>query len=220
MTQIWPVKVHTGLRVRMRDGARAMSASTTACDQDDSLREGISTHTAAWLLGEPLADYRDEYPPVVPYLHVSHAMLSTTVRAVDLRLWATCDPCNSHEVPRHWFRATALFALRCGKAAIGMADGLRVSRVQRRGQNDRPKAVPAANKCTLAAERSHVQPVAPDDPDPFTPLRLVVAHSLPAPETLAQPTVAWITGRMHRNPGVHPAGRGQPQPFALHSVQS
>jgi hypothetical protein len=26
MTQIWPVKVHTGVRVRMRDGVELMSA--------------------------------------------------------------------------------------------------------------------------------------------------------------------------------------------------
>ncbi len=66
MTRIWPVKVHTGVRVRMRDGVE-LNVRVTRPDAPGRF-PGVMEYHPYRRLGAALPDYRDEYPPVVPYL--------------------------------------------------------------------------------------------------------------------------------------------------------
>jgi predicted acyl esterase len=63
---IYPVKVHTAIRVTMRDGVELNVRIT----RPDALGRfpGVMEYHPYRRLGAALPDYRDEYPPVVPYL--------------------------------------------------------------------------------------------------------------------------------------------------------
>jgi hypothetical protein len=66
MAQILPVKVHTGLRVTMRDGVE-LNVRITRPDAPGRF-PGIVEYHPYRRLAAALPDYRHEYPPVVPYL--------------------------------------------------------------------------------------------------------------------------------------------------------
>jgi uncharacterized protein len=66
MTQILPVKVHTGIRVAMRDGVE-LNVRITRPDAPGRF-PGVMEYHPYRRLAAALPDYRDEYPPVVPYL--------------------------------------------------------------------------------------------------------------------------------------------------------
>jgi hypothetical protein len=66
MTQSWPVKVHTGLRVAMRDGVE-LNVRVTRPDAPGRF-PGIMEYHPYRRLAAALPDYRDEHPPAVPYL--------------------------------------------------------------------------------------------------------------------------------------------------------
>src|SRR4051794_39823316 len=66
MTQIWPVKVQPGVRVRMRDGVE-LNVRVTRPDAPEWFPAVMEYHPYR-RLAAALPDYRDEYPPVVPYL--------------------------------------------------------------------------------------------------------------------------------------------------------
>src|SRR5262245_13608156 len=66
MTQIWPVKVHTGLRMKMRDGVE-LNVRVTRPDAPGRF-PGVMEYHPYRRLAAALPDWRDEYPPVVPYL--------------------------------------------------------------------------------------------------------------------------------------------------------
>jgi predicted acyl esterase len=79
MTQIWPVKVHTGVRVRMRDGVE-LNVRLTRPDAPGRFPAVMEYHPYR-RLAAALPDYRDEYPPVVPYLaERGYAMAQYDVR--------------------------------------------------------------------------------------------------------------------------------------------
>ncbi len=63
---IYPVKVHTGIRVTMRDGVE-LNVRVTRPDAPGRF-PGVMEYHPYRRLGAALPDYRDEYPPVVPYL--------------------------------------------------------------------------------------------------------------------------------------------------------
>jgi predicted acyl esterase len=66
MTQTFPVKVHTGIRVAMRDGVE-LNVRITRPDAPGRF-PGVMEYHPYRRLAAALPDYRDEYPPVVPYL--------------------------------------------------------------------------------------------------------------------------------------------------------
>jgi hypothetical protein len=66
MTQAFPVKVHTGIRVAMRDGVE-LHVRITRPDAPGRF-PGVMEYHPYRRLAAALPDYRDEYPPVVPYL--------------------------------------------------------------------------------------------------------------------------------------------------------
>jgi uncharacterized protein len=66
MTHLWPVKVHAGLRVSMRDGVE-LNVRVTRPDAPGRF-PGVMEYHPYRRLGAALPDYSDEYPPVVPYL--------------------------------------------------------------------------------------------------------------------------------------------------------
>ncbi|HLY90609.1 MAG TPA: CocE/NonD family hydrolase [Acetobacteraceae bacterium] len=63
---IYPVKVHTAIRVTMRDGVE-LNVRVTRPDAPGRF-PGVMEYHPYRRLGAALPDYRDEYPPVVPYL--------------------------------------------------------------------------------------------------------------------------------------------------------
>jgi uncharacterized protein len=63
---IYPVKVHTAIRVAMRDGVE-LNVRVTRPDAPGRF-PGVMEYHPYRRLGAALPDYRDEYPPVVPYL--------------------------------------------------------------------------------------------------------------------------------------------------------
>jgi uncharacterized protein len=101
---------------------------------------------------------------------------------------------NSHEVPSllvpgHVY--TLRFALRHSAYRVAAGHRLRVAIASAEFQNAWPIGQTGGEHGALGrSNASHiVLPVAPDDADPFTPIRSTASpHSLPAPETLAQPT--------------------------------
>jgi predicted acyl esterase len=66
MTQTFPVKVHAGIRVAMRDGVE-LNVRITRPDAPGRF-PGVMEYHPYRRLAAALPDYRDEYPPVVPYL--------------------------------------------------------------------------------------------------------------------------------------------------------
>ena len=66
MTQTFPVKVHAGIRVAMRDGVE-LNVRITRPDAPGRY-PGVMEYHPYRRLAAALPDYRDEYPPVVPYL--------------------------------------------------------------------------------------------------------------------------------------------------------
>ena len=62
----FPVRVITGLRVPMRDGVE-LNVRITRPDAPGRF-PGVVEYNPYRRLGEALPDYRDEFPPVVPYL--------------------------------------------------------------------------------------------------------------------------------------------------------
>jgi predicted acyl esterase len=64
--ELQPVRVHTGLRVMMRDGVE-LNVRITRPDAPGPF-PGVMEYHPYRRLGAALPDYRDEYPPVVPYL--------------------------------------------------------------------------------------------------------------------------------------------------------
>jgi uncharacterized protein len=66
MTQLLPVRVHTGIRVAMRDGVE-LNVRITRPDVPGRF-PGVMEYHPYRRLGVALPDWRDEYPPVVPYL--------------------------------------------------------------------------------------------------------------------------------------------------------
>jgi predicted acyl esterase len=63
---LYPVKVHTAVRVTMRDGVE-LNVRITRPDVPGRF-PGVMEYHPYRRLGAALPDYRDEYPPVVPYL--------------------------------------------------------------------------------------------------------------------------------------------------------
>ncbi len=63
---IYPVKVHTAIRVTMRDGVE-LNVRITRPDAPGRF-PGVMEYHPYRRLGAALPDYRNEYPPVVPYL--------------------------------------------------------------------------------------------------------------------------------------------------------
>ena len=63
---IYPVKVHTGVRVTMRDGVE-LNVRVTRPDAPGRF-PGVMEYHPYRRPGAASPDYRDEYPPVVPYL--------------------------------------------------------------------------------------------------------------------------------------------------------
>jgi uncharacterized protein len=66
MTQLLSVRVHTGIRVAMRDGVE-LNVRITRPDVPGRF-PGVMEYHPYRRLGVALPDWRDEYPPVVPYL--------------------------------------------------------------------------------------------------------------------------------------------------------
>ena len=66
MTQIYPVKVHTRIRVAMRDGVE-LNVRITRPDAPGQF-PGVMEYHPYRRLAAALPDWRDEYPPVVPFL--------------------------------------------------------------------------------------------------------------------------------------------------------
>ena len=66
MTRIFPVKVHTGIRVAMRDGVE-LNVRVTRPDAPGRF-PGVMEYHPYRRLAAALPDWRAEYPPVVPYL--------------------------------------------------------------------------------------------------------------------------------------------------------
>ena len=66
MTQIYPVKVHTRIRVAMRDGVE-LNVRLTRPDAPGRF-PGVMEYHPYRRLAAALPDWRDEYPPVVPFL--------------------------------------------------------------------------------------------------------------------------------------------------------
>ena len=62
----YPVKVHTGIRVAMRDGVE-LNVRVTRPDAPGKF-PGVMEYHPYRRLAAALPDWRDEYPPVVPYL--------------------------------------------------------------------------------------------------------------------------------------------------------
>jgi len=63
---LYPVKVHTAIRVRMRDGVE-LNVRVTRPDVPGQF-PGVMEYHPYRRLGAAMPDYHDEYPPVVPYL--------------------------------------------------------------------------------------------------------------------------------------------------------
>ena len=66
MTQIHPVQVHTRIRVAMRDGVE-LNVRVTRPDAPGQF-PGVMEYHPYRRLAAALPDWRDEYPPVVPFL--------------------------------------------------------------------------------------------------------------------------------------------------------
>ena len=66
MAGLYPVQVQTGIRVRMRDGVE-LNVRVTRPDAPGRF-PGVMEYHPYRRLAAALPDYRDEYPPVVPYL--------------------------------------------------------------------------------------------------------------------------------------------------------
>ena len=66
MAQTFPVKVHTGVRVTMRDGVE-LNVRVTRPDAPGQF-PGVMEYHPYRRLAAALPDWRDEFPPVVPYL--------------------------------------------------------------------------------------------------------------------------------------------------------
>ncbi len=66
MTKTYPVKVHTGIRVAMRDGVE-LNVRITRPDTPGRF-PGVMEYHPYRRLGAALPDWRDGFPPVVPYL--------------------------------------------------------------------------------------------------------------------------------------------------------